>query len=163
MWNFVIFNVSSGKSEELMFPLFQKYLNSQVRTNKLVNSVVYHPFPSRLASGIHPYFLNLLGVLFLSRMLVEFSDLYIPPCVEKKIFIYFMVFQLKNALNLCIFTHALVHHSKLRVQFFENLFSQRPRRKGWRKLWLAFLTFSQKIWRWLEALVCLYLHDLFFL
>ena len=86
MGNFVIFNVSSGKSEELMFPLFQKYLNSQVRTNKLVNSIVYHPFPSRLASGIHPYFLNLLGVLFLSRMLVEFSDLYIPSCVEKKIF-----------------------------------------------------------------------------
>ena len=27
----------------LMFPLFQKDLNPQVKTNKLVNSVVYHP------------------------------------------------------------------------------------------------------------------------
>ena len=39
----------------LMFSSFQKYLNPQVRTNKLVNSVVYHPCPSRLASGIHPF------------------------------------------------------------------------------------------------------------
>ena len=39
----------------LMFPHFQKYLNPQVRTNKLVNSVFYHPCPSRLASGIHPF------------------------------------------------------------------------------------------------------------
>ena len=29
----------------LMFPLFQKYLKPQVRTNKIVNSVVYHACP----------------------------------------------------------------------------------------------------------------------
>ena len=52
-------------------PSFSKYFNPQVRTNKLVNSVVYHPCPSRLASGIHPYFFKLLRVLSLSRMLVE--------------------------------------------------------------------------------------------
>ena len=34
----------------------------------------------------------------------------------------------ENALNLCIFTHAPVPHSKLQVEFFENLFP--PRRKG---------------------------------
>ena len=39
---------------------------------------------------------------------------------------------LENALNLCIFTHAPVPHSKLQVEFFENLFHLR--RKGWRKL-----------------------------
>ena len=39
----------------LMFPLFQKYLNPQFRTNKLVNTVVYHFCPSILASGIHPF------------------------------------------------------------------------------------------------------------
>ena len=34
----------------LIFPLFQKYLNPQVRTNKFVGCVVYHPCLSRLAS-----------------------------------------------------------------------------------------------------------------
>ena len=57
----------------VMFPLFQKYLNPQVRSNKLVNSVVYHSCSSWLASGIHPFiFLKSLG-FYLSRMLVEFS------------------------------------------------------------------------------------------
>ena len=58
----------------LMFPLFQKYLNSQVRNSKLLNSVVYHSCPSRLASGKDPYFFKLLRVLSLSRMFVECSD-----------------------------------------------------------------------------------------
>ena len=87
----------------LMFPLFQKYLNSQVRNNKLVNNVVYHSCPSRLASGKHPYFFKLLRVLSLSRMLAEFSDLYSRPSVEK--LFQFMVFTLENTLNLGIFTH----------------------------------------------------------
>ena len=37
----------------LMFPVFQKSLNPQLTTNKLVNSFVYHPCPSRLTSVIH--------------------------------------------------------------------------------------------------------------
>ena len=111
-----------------MFSLFQKCLNLQVRTNKLVSSVFYHPCPSRLASGIHHYFFKLLGVLSLSRMLVEFSDLCIPPCVGK--IFQFMVFTLENALNLCIFTHCSVPHSKLQIQFLENLFSPRTKNKG---------------------------------
>ena len=44
---------------------------------------------------------------------------------------------LETALNLWIFTHALVPQSKLQVEFFENLFP--PRRKEWRKLWFALL------------------------
>ena len=39
------------KAPLLMFSLFQKYLNPQVRTNKLINSIVYHPCLSKLASG----------------------------------------------------------------------------------------------------------------
>ena len=31
---------------------------------------------------------------------------------------------LKNALNLCIFTHAPVPYSKFEAEFFENLFPQ---------------------------------------
>ena len=43
----------------------------------------------------------------------------------------FMVFTfLENALNLCVFTHAPIPHSKLQAEFFENLFPQR--RNGWR-------------------------------
>ena len=92
----------------LMFPLFQKYLNLQVRTRKLGNSVVYHPCPSRLASNVHLF-------------------IYVSPFVGK--IFQFMAFTfLENALNLYIFTHAPVPHSKLQVEFFENLFP--PRQKG---------------------------------
>ena len=109
----------------LMFSLFEKYRNPQVRTKKLANSVFYHPCPSRLASGICPYFFKLLRVLPLSRMLVEFSDLYIPPCVGKSF--QYMVFTFENSLNLCIFTHCPVLHLELQVQFFENLFPLRAK------------------------------------
>ena len=60
-------------------------------------------------------------------MLVEFYNVCIPPCM-RKIF-QFMVFTfLENALNICIFTHAPVPHSKLQAGFFENLFY--PKTKG---------------------------------
>ena len=52
----------------LIIPLFQKYLNPQVRTNKMVNSVVYHPCPARLASMIH-LFILLSTFIYLSRIL----------------------------------------------------------------------------------------------
>ena len=57
-----------------------------------------------------------------------------------------MVFTfLEDALNLWIFTHALVPHAKFYVELFENLFP--PRRTGWRKLSFALLKFNQKISR----------------
>ena len=37
--------------------LLQKSLKPQVRSNKMVNSVVYHPYSSRLASRLHPFIL----------------------------------------------------------------------------------------------------------
>ena len=61
-------------------------------------------------------------------MLVEFSDLHIPPCAEN--FVQFMVFTLENALNLAIFTHAPVTCSKLQVQFFDNMFSHGQEQRG---------------------------------
>ena len=62
--------------------------------------------------------------------------LYIQPCVRK--FFQFIVFTfLENALNLCIFTHALVPRSKLQVEFFENLFP--PRRKGVEETTICFI------------------------
>ena len=75
-----------------MLPLFQKYLSPQVRTNKLVNSVVCHPCPSRLALEF-----------YLSPECL--------PSVGKNF--QFMVFILENALNLRIFTHTLVPNTKL--------------------------------------------------
>ena len=64
---------------------FQEYLNPLVRTNKLVNSLFYHPFPSRLASGL--YSLSPLAFYF-SRMLVEFSLTCIFQHVGKNVSIY---------------------------------------------------------------------------
>ena len=37
--------------------VLQKSLKTQVGSNKMVNSVVYHPYPSRLASILHPFVL----------------------------------------------------------------------------------------------------------
>ena len=95
-WNFLqtliqgqkILNLLFQHTFFLMFPHFQKYLNPQVRTNKLVNSVVYHLCLSILASGIHPYFFKLLRVLSLSRMPVQFSLTCIFHHVWEKILIY---------------------------------------------------------------------------
>ena len=54
----------------LIFPLFQKYLNSQVRTKKVVNSAVLQ---DQAQGYILSYFFRLFRVLSLSRMLVKFS------------------------------------------------------------------------------------------
>ena len=106
-----------------MYPHFQKYLNPQVRTNKLVNSVFYHPCPSRLASVIHPFIFLWTPSSFISpeNAYLIFSDLYIPTCVGK-IFQFMMLTFLENVLNLCILTHAPVPISKFLVEFFENFF-----------------------------------------
>ena len=48
----------------------------------------------------------------------------------------------ENALNLCIFIHAPVPHSKLQVGFFENLFP--PRRKGWWSYDLLYQNLNRK-------------------
>ena len=88
------------------------------------------------------YFFKLVRVLPLCKMLFEFSLFCIFHHVwERKI--QFMVFKfLENALNLCIFIHAPVPHSKLQAEYFENLFP--PRRKGWSKLWCALWKFKLK-------------------
>ena len=58
----------------LMFPQFQKYLNPQVRNNKLVSSVFTTLVLQDQPQGyILSYFFKLVRVLALSRMLVEFS------------------------------------------------------------------------------------------
>ena len=97
--------------------------------------------------------LNSLGFYLSPGCLLNFLWLNIPPCV-REIFELMMFTFLENALNLCIFTHTPVPHSKLEVEFFENMFP--PRRKEWGKIWLALSKFNHKIWRWLETLVYLY-------
>ena len=118
----------------LTFFLFQKYLKPKVRTTKLVNSVVYHPCSSRLASGIHPFSLN--SISFRNACWI-FSDLYIPAPVEK--FFQFMVFTLEIALNLCIFTHAAVPHSTLQGQIFENQFRPWAKNNGVEEIMICFI------------------------
>ena len=117
----------------LMFPLFQKYFKPQVRTNKMVNSVFYHPCPSILASRIQPFiFFKFLRALSLSRMFVEFSTmLHILPCAICVKNFKSMVFAfLENALNLGIFTHAHVPHSNFQAELFGNLFPSTAERGG---------------------------------
>ena len=99
--------------------------------------------------------LNSFGGLSFSRMLVEFFVTCIFHHVWENFF-QFMVFTFpENALNLCIFIYTQIPHSKLQVEFFENLFP--PRRKGWRKLWFTLLKLNQKIWRWPGTLASLFI------
>ena len=51
----------------------------------------------------------------------------------------FRMFTLLYELNLCIFTHAPVPHSKLQVQFFENLFPPRAKNKGVEETMICFI------------------------
>ena len=140
----------------LMFPLFQKYLNSQVRNSKLLNSVVYHSCPSRLASGKDPYFFKLLRVLSLSRMFVECSDLYIPPCVAKRF--QFLVVTLENALNLSIFTHAPVTHSKLLVHVLKICFPH-GQEQGVEETTICFIKIQSEYvkmtWNFTSFIICM--------
>ena len=55
--------------------------------------------------------------------------MYIPPCMGKIFKIIVFTFQ-ESGLNLGIFTHASVPHSKLQAEFFENLFPQTAERCG---------------------------------
>ena len=113
----------------------------------MVNSVVYYPCTSRLASRIHLSYFSYLNACWI------LSNLYIPPFVLKS-FKFMLLTFLENGLNWCIFMHVPVPHSELQPEIFENLFP--PRRKGWRKLGFALSKFNQKIWRWLGTLVSLY-------
>ena len=112
-----------------MFPHFQNYLNPQVRTIKLVNSVFLPPLSFKISLRDISFYisLNFLG-FYLSKMLAEFSLICFFQRVWKKVLI-FGVHTPRKSMNLCLFTHAPVSHSKLMVEFFENLFPQRQ--KGW--------------------------------
>ena len=140
-----------------MCPLFQKYFNPQVRSNKLVNSVVYHLWPSILASGIHPCLSRLLRILSRSRMLVQFSLTCIFHHVWKKD--QFIVFTLENELNLCIFTHVPLPHSKLQVQFFENPFPPKAKNKGAEEAMICFIKIQSEnmkmIWNFSLFIICM--------
>ena len=54
-----------------------------------------------------------------------------------KFFSIYGVHILRKSLNLCFFTHALVPHSKLLVEFFENLFP--PRQNGFEEAMICFV------------------------
>ena len=117
----------------------QKYLNPQVRTNKLIilppfNVTPYLVLQDYPQEYMLSYFFKSLRVLSFQNACRIFYDLHIPTWVGNSF--QSMVFTfLENALNICMFTHAPVPHSKLQVEGFENYFP--PRLKGWRKLWFA--------------------------
>ena len=69
------------------------------------------------------------GFISLQKACWIFSNLYIPPCIGKNFQLMVFTF-LENALNLCIFTHAPVPHSKIQAEFFENLLPSDEKRGG---------------------------------
>ena len=128
----------------MMFSFLKRYLNPQVRT-KNIRKQCYLPLLSLKISfrdtSFHVSLIS-LGFYFFPECLLSFLWLvYSTVCGN---FFQFIVFTFpENALNLCIFAHAPFPHSKLKVEFFENMFS--PRQKEWRKLWFALLKLNEKI------------------
>ena len=122
----------------------------------MVNCCLLLPFSLKISLRDTSFQISLIfsGFYLSPECLLNFLWLaYSTMC--GKVFFQFMVFTFpENALNLCIFTHTPVPHSKLKVEFFENLFL--PRQKGRRKLWFALSKFNQKIWRRLGTLVYTY-------
>ena len=106
----------------LLTPLFWGYLKSQVRINKLVNSLDYQPCRSKLASRIHPYF-NSLGRYLSPECLFNFlSNFYIPPCIGK-IFKFTEFKFLENAL----IRGPLITHTRPHSKIAPKFLSSRPR------------------------------------
>ena len=70
-----------------------------------------------------------------------------------------MVFTLENELNLCIFTHAPVPHSKLQVQFFENLFPPRTKNKAVEETMICFIKIQSEnvkmTWNFTSFIFCM--------
>ena len=128
----------------MMFSFLKKYLNPQVRTNNICKQCCLPPLSLKISFRDTSFHISLisLGFYLFPECLLSFLWLVYSTMCGK--FFQFIVFTFpESALNLCIFIHAPVPHSKLQVEFFENLFSRR--RKGWRKLWFALLKINQKI------------------
>ena len=91
----------------------------------MVNSLDYHPFPSRLAQGyILSYYCKLLRVLSLSRMLVELFLKLLYSTICGKIFPIYEVHIPRKCIDSRHF-QSYPSHSKLATKFL----SSRPRQK----------------------------------
>ena len=108
----------------------------------LFTTLVLQDYPQRY---ILLYSITPEGFISLQNACWIFSDLHILPYVGKIFALhncYLLFTLLKNASNLCIFTHASVIHSKLQAEFFENLFPRKT--KGVEKTIICFIKIQSK-------------------
>ena len=114
-------NFQNSASRILLTPLFWGYINSHYRTNKMANSLAYHPFFTISLKDIsfHISINNLMHYTCLSfslDYLFKFlSNFYIPPCV-KKVFNFMEFIFVENALIQGIFTHVPSHSTPSPLQ-----------------------------------------------
>ena len=130
----------------LLAPLFWGYLNSQIRINRMINSLDYHSCLQDYPLGyILSYFYILPRALSLCRMLVEFSLKLLHSTMFGKIFKFLAFTFLENAFIRGIFTYASPIQNSLpssevprqkeithspRQHCLENLFNSTAER-GW--------------------------------
>ena len=132
----------------------QKYLNPEVRNNKLVNGVSLPTLFFKISPTDTSFHisLNSLGV-YLSRMLAEFSMTFIFHHVWEKCFNLWCWYSQKMH---WIYAFLLVPQSHIQNSRWTFLKICFPRNGGGgRKLWFAQSKSSQKVWRWLGTLVYL--------
>ena len=121
----------------LMFPPFQKSLNPQVTTNKLVNSFVYHPCPSRLTTGYRDtsfhISLNSFGFYLSPEYLLNFLWL-VYSCLGRN-FRFMVITFLENALNLK-YVFLLMPQSPSQKNVLKIFF---PKTKGVKETMICFI------------------------
>ena len=124
---------SVSKHPFLMFPFFKNIWTPRLEPTKCLTvfftTLVLQGYPQ---GYILSYFYRFLRVLSPSRILAEFSA---TLCGKNLLSMMFVV--LENALNLGIFPHGPVSHSKLQAISFQSLFPKR-----WRKLWFSLSKFN---------------------
>ena len=113
----------------LFFPLFWEYLKSQVRINKIVNSLPTLPYKNSLKGTSSHISINSLENALIWDIFTHASP---PP--HSKLTLKFLSSRTRRAL----ITHSSRQHS------FKNLFPLTAETGGWRKLWVALSKFIRK-------------------
>ena len=110
---------------------FSKIPKPTDQKQQIGKKCILPPFSLKISLRDTSFHISLNSLEFyLSRILVEFSLTCIYIHTSRDKCFQFMVFAfLENTLNLCIFTHASVPHSKLQVELFENLFLPKKNQK----------------------------------
>ena len=131
----------------------QKYLNLQVRTDILVNSVFSPPLSYKISLRVTSFHISLNSLGFsLQNCLLNFLSCIFQHVWEKVFSLWCSHSPKMNWMYHFYSCPSPLLKTPGRI-FWKSVFPQ----TRWRKLWFALSKFNQKIWRWLGTLVYFHL------